>query len=84
MKDIKSLKYEFLDYIKVNDGFKYKANINFVNLLSNELIFPFISYTYFGGIIIYASASIKKFYYDENSIFDQSINDYNIKRENIN
>ena len=37
MKDIKSLKYEFLDYIKVNDDFKYKANINFVNLLSNEL-----------------------------------------------
>ena len=84
MKEIKALKYAFLDYIKVIDGFKYKTNINSLNLLSNELIFPFISYTYFGGIIIYVSASIKKFCYDENSIFDQSMNDFNIKRENIN
>ena len=40
------------------------------NLLSNEIIFPFITYSYFGGIIIYFSASIKKFYYyEEESCF---------------
>ena len=39
MKEIKALKYAFLDYIKVIDGFKYKTNINSLNLLSNELIF---------------------------------------------
>ena len=41
-----------------------------LNLLSNELIFPFISYIYFGGIVIYVSAVITKFCYEGNSILE--------------
>ena len=84
IKEIKALKYAFLDYIQVIDSFKYKTNINSLNLLSNELIFPFISYIYFGGIIIYVSVSIKKFCYEDNSIFEQSLYNYELKRENNN
>ena len=84
MKAIKALKYTFLKYIEVIDGFKYKTNIKFLNLLNNRFIFLFISYIYFGGIIIYIPATIKKFCYNENSAFDQSVNDYFINRENIN
>ena len=64
--EIKALKYAFLDYINIIDTFKNKSGNN--NLLSNELIFPFITYSYFGGIVIYFSVAIKKFYYyEENS-----------------
>ena len=79
IKEIKALKYAFLDYIQIIDNFKYKENMTKLNLLSNEIIFPFTSYIYFGGIIIYVSASIKKFCYEDNSIMD-----YDIKRENMN
>ena len=84
IKEIKALKYTFLDFIQIIDNFKYKANMNSLNLLSNELIFPFISYIYFGGIVIYVSASIKKFCYEDNSILEQSCYNYDIKKENIN
>ena len=67
-REIKALNYAFLDYINIIDTFKNKSGNN--NLLSNEIIFPFITYSYFGGIIIYFSASIKKFYYyEEESCF---------------
>ena len=66
--EVKALKYAFLDYINIIDTFKNKSGNN--NLLSNEIIFPFITYSYFGGIIIYFSVAIKKFYYyEDNSVF---------------
>ena len=66
--EIKALKYAFLDFINIIDVFKNKSGN--INLLSNELIFPFITYSYFGGIVIFFSAAIKKFYYfEENSCF---------------
>ena len=66
--EIKALNYAFLDYINIIDTFK--KNSGNINLLSNEIIFPFITYSYFGGIVIYFSVVIKKFYYyEENSIF---------------
>ena len=66
--EVKALKYAFLDYINIIDTFNNKTENN--NLLSNEIIFPFITYSYFGGIVIYFSAAIKKFYYfEENSMF---------------
>ena len=66
--EIKALNYAFLDYINIIDTFKNKSGN--INLLSNEIIFPFITYSYFGGIVIYFSVVIKKFYYyEENSIF---------------
>ena len=84
IKEIKALKYTFLDFIQIIDNFKYKGNMSSLNLLSNELIFPFISYIYFGGIVIYVSASIKKFCYEDNSILEQSCYNYDIKKENSN
>ena len=84
IKEINALKSAFLDYIQIIDSFKYKTNMSSLNLLSNELIFPFISYIYFGGIIIYVSATIKKLCYEDNSIFDQSLYNYDIKRDNLN
>ena len=84
IKEIKGLKYAFLDYIQIIDNFKHKTNMSSLNLLSNELIFPFISYIYFGGIIIYVTASIKKFCYEENSMVDQSLYNYDFRRDNIN
>ena len=87
IKEIKGLKYAFLDYIQIIDNFKFNTNMSSINLLSNELIFPFISYIYFGGIIIYVSASIKKFCYEENSMVDQSLynyDNYDFRRDNLN
>ena len=75
--EIKALKYAFLDYINIIDTFKNKSGNN--NLLSNEIIFPFITYSYFGGIVIYFSVAIKKFYYsEENSMF------FEISKDNSN
>ena len=74
IKEIKALKYAFLEYIKIIDTFNYQSNnlnIN-GNLLSNEIIFPFITYTYFGGVVLYFSGAIKKFYYEENSFIESS------------
>ena len=66
--EIKALKYAFLDYINIIDTYKNKTEN--INLLSNEIIFPFITYSYFGGIVIFFSAAIKKFcYFEENSGF---------------
>ena len=84
IKEIKALNYAFLDYIQIIDTFKYKSNNNSLNLLSNELIFPFISYIYFGGIIINVSAVIKKYCYEQNSILEQSLYNFDIKKENSN
>ena len=57
-----------MDYINIIGIFKNKSENN--NLLSNEIIFPFITYSYFRRIVIYFSAAIKKFYYSEdNSMF---------------
>ena len=86
IKETKALKYAFLDYLQVIDNFKYKTNINKLNLLSNEIIFPFMSYIYFGGIIIYVSATIKKYCYEDNdnSILEQSLYNYDLKKENMN
>ena len=82
MKEIKALKYAFLDYIQIIDSFKSNNNVsmNSYKLLSNEIIFPFISYTYFGGTILYVSAAIKKFYYEEK---ENMLNDFGVKRENV-
>ena len=86
IKEVKALQYAFLDYLQVIDNFKYKTNINKLNLLSNEIIFPFMSYIYFGGIFIYVSATIKKYCYEDNnnSILEQSLYNYDLKRENMN
>ena len=79
--EIKALKYILFDYLqlfntssKINDN----NNIDYNNLLSNEIIFPFMSYAYVGGIIIYVSVEIKKIFYDENFL----MTNVNINNEN--
>jgi len=76
--EIKALKYTFLDYLQI---FKDNANdnkLNYKNLLSNEIIFPFMSYAYIGGIILYVSVEIKKIFYEENYL-SSNINMKNLK-----
>jgi len=76
--EIKALEYTLLDYLQI---FKDNANdnkLNYNNLLSNEIIFPFMSYTYIGGIILYVSVEIKKIFYEENYL-SSNINMKNMK-----
>ena len=61
IREIKALKYAFFDFLNL-----FNNNYNDNNLLSNEIIFPLISYSYIGGIVLYASVEIKKFCYDSN------------------
>ena len=67
-----------MDYLQI---FKDNANdnkLNYNNLLSNEIIFPFMSYAYLGGIILYVSVEIKKIFYEENYL-SSNINMKNTK-----
>ena len=80
--EIKALQYILFDYLQLfNNSYinlNNNSNINYNNLLSNEIIFPFMSYVYVGGIIIYVSVEIKKIFYDENYLMSNiNINDEN-------
>ena len=61
IREIKALKYAFFDFLSL-----FNNNYNDNNLLSNEIVFPLMSYSYIGGIVLYASVEIKKFCYDSN------------------
>ena len=61
--EIKALKYILFDYLQLFNN--HNSNNN-DNLLSNEIIFPFMSYAYVGGLYLYVSVEIKKIFYDEN------------------
>ena len=61
IREIKALKVAFFDFLGI-----FNNNYNNNNLLSNELIFPLMSYAYIGGIVLYVSVEIKKFCYDSN------------------
>ena len=61
IREIKSLKCAFFDFLTL-----FNNNCKDNNLLSNEIIFPLMSYAYIGGIILYVSVEIKKFCYDSN------------------
>ena len=63
IREVKSLKCAFFDFLTLFNNKKYEG---IDNLLSNEIIFPLMSYVYIGGIILYVSVEIKKFYYDSN------------------
>ena len=61
-REIKSLNCAFFDFLSL-----FNNNHNDINnLLSNEIIFPLMSYAYIGGIILYVSVEVKKFCYDSN------------------
>ena len=64
--EVKSLKYALFDYLQLFNNKNNNKNIDYNNLLSNEIIFPFMSYAYVGGIILYVSVEIKKLLYEEN------------------
>ena len=60
-REIKSLKIAFFDFLTL-----FNSEYTDINLLSNEIIFPLMSYAYIGGIFLYVSVEIKKFCYDSN------------------
>ena len=60
-REIKSLKNAFLDFLTL-----FNSDNNDSNLLSNEIIFPLMSYAYIGGIFLFVSVEIKKLCYDSN------------------
>ena len=61
--EIKALKYIFFDFLKLFSN--EKKSVGDKNLLSNEMIFPFMSYVYIGGFVLYVSVEIRKIFYDE-------------------
>ena len=63
--EVKALNYILFDYLQLFNNSE-NSNIKSNNLLSNEIIFPFMSYAYIGGVILYVSVEIKKLFYDEN------------------
>ena len=64
--EIKALEYTLLDYLQIFKNNSNDNKLNYNNLLSNEIIFPFMSYAYIGGIVLYVSVEIKKIFYEEN------------------
>ena len=71
IREIKALKYILLDYLSIinntqNNYINYK---NKKSLLTNEIIFPFMSYSYFGGIVLYVSVEIKKLFNQQSKEF---------------
>ena len=64
-EEVKALNYLFMEYIQIIDNFKFKrSEDNKSNFLSNELIFPFISYTKFNGLVLFCSNCINLYEYD--------------------
>ena len=64
INEIKSLQIAFFDFLTLMKNNEYNNNED--NLLSNEIIFPLMSYAYINGIVLYVSVEIKKFVYDSN------------------
>ena len=76
INEIKALNYAFFDYIQVIDCVKSASSKkNNVNLLSNEIVFPFLSYASFGTLVMVVTACIDKYIYEPN---DTLINDFSI------
>ncbi len=64
--EIKALNYLFFEYIQIIENYKFKDfdNKENKNLLSNEIIFPLISYAKFNGLILLCSNIINLYSYD--------------------
>jgi len=75
IREIKALKIAFFDFLGL-----FNNNYSNNNLLSNELIFPLMSYAYIGGIVLYVSVEIKKFCYDSNYL---NSNNKSLKRQSL-
>ena len=61
-REIKSLNYLFFEYIQIIDTYKIKGDSS--NFLSNDLIFPLISYLKNNALVLLGSACINKYNYD--------------------
>ena len=72
MHEIKAIKYALFDYLHILKN-NISNNIVNENLLSNELIFPFMSYANIGGIVVYVSVEIRKILC-ENNLLSSNIN----------
>ena len=70
--EIKSLNYLFFEYIQIIDNIKMRNDPT--NLLSNELIFPLITYVKTNGMVLFGSVCINKYFYDSSIIGDINTN----------
>jgi hypothetical protein len=73
MHEIKAIKYALFDYLQILRNNNNSNNMVYDNLLSNELIFPFMSYSNIGGIVVYVSVEIRKILC-ENNLLSSNIN----------
>ena len=73
MHEIKAIKYALFDYLQILRNNNNNNNMVYDNLLSNELIFPFMSYAIIGGIVVYVSVEIRKILF-ENNLLMSNIN----------
>ncbi len=68
INEVKALNYAFLDFLQIIDCVKIKNydrdNDKKKFLLSNELIFPLISYCVFNGIVFTVTVCVNKYSYD--------------------
>ena len=78
IREIKALYYILFDYLQLFNTNNKNKKIKYSNLLSNEIVFPFMSYAYVGGVVLYVTVEIKKLFYDENFLKTN----INIKDEN--
>lgn len=62
--EIKALNYLFIEFIQIIENFKFKNDQRRQDLLSNELIFPLISYARFNGLVLFCSNCINLYDYD--------------------
>lgn len=65
-EEMKALNYCFIEYIQIIENYKLKRNdeMRENNFLSNEIIFPLISYAKFNGLVLFCSNCINLYEYD--------------------
>jgi len=87
-EEMKALNYLFFEYIQLIDSYKVNVTENTnKNLLSNELIFPLISYAKVCSLVIVGSVTINKYSYDMSEHYDGDVvnaenNNYNEEKLN--
>ena len=64
LREIKGLNYAYYDYLQLIDCIKlYRGKHDDMKYLSNEIVFPLISYCKVGGMVLYGSACVNKYKY---------------------
>lgn len=77
--EIKALKILYLEYIQLIEG--YESTKIMSNYLSNELIFPLLSYVKMYGIVLYVSLCIPPIFAEENLLSNSMHLDFALNTE---